>query len=181
MGHLSLGTCTRRVVRFPSGRCLRLYLHPLQHGSNHSKRVDIETEGYRGTMPNTNRVTVRHKNKTLDLSTMPREELEYLRTQILLDLHDIEQQVSWAKYQQKADGIEYDHGWMRGALKAARIKEDDISKIDDLLEGMPYTRDKAMRDIIELKRAVRQFLVNRMLGTELEDLIRRLDQEYGYE
>jgi hypothetical protein len=68
---------------------------------------------------------------------------------------------------------------MRGAIKAARIKEADIEKIDDLLEGMPYTRSKAERDIIELKRAVRKFLVNRLLGTELEEMIRELDEVYG--
>lgn len=130
-------------------------------------------------MPNTNRTTVRYKNKTLDLSSMTREELEPLLTHIRLDLHDIDQQISWAKYQQKAEGIEYDHRWMRGAIKAARIKEGDIEKIDDLLEGMPYTRSKAERDIIELKRAVRKFLVNRLLGTELEEMIRELDEVYG--
>ena len=130
-------------------------------------------------MPNTNRMTVRYKNKTLDLSSMTREELEPLLTHIRLDLHDIDQQISWAKYQQKAEGIEYDHRWMRGAIKAARIKEADIEKIDDLLEGMPYTRSKAERDIIELKRAVRKFLVNRLLGTELEEMIRELDEVYG--
>jgi hypothetical protein len=104
---------------------------------------------------------------------------KYLLTHIRLDLHDIDQQISWAKYQQKAEGIEYDHRWMRGAIKAARIKEADIEKIDDLLEGMPYTRSKAERDIIELKRAVRKFLVNRLLGTELEEMIRELDEVYG--
>jgi hypothetical protein len=47
-------------------------------------------------MPNTNRTTVRYKNKTLDLSSMTREELEPLLTHIRLDLHDIDQQISWA-------------------------------------------------------------------------------------
>ena len=130
-------------------------------------------------MPNTNRTTIRYKNKDLDLTTMTRQDLENLRTSIRLDLHDIEQQISWAKYQKKADGIEPNHHWMRGAIKAARIKEDDIKKIDNILEGMPYSLSKAERDIIDLKRAVREFLVNRMLGTELEDMIRRLDEEYG--
>ena len=127
---------------------------------------------------NTNKTTVRHKGKILDLTEMTRENLEDLRLQIRLDMIDITEQISWARYQQKNNHVEYDHVWAKGAIKAARIKEADIEKIDEVLKDMPYSLSKAERDVIELKRSVRKFLASRMFSTELQELITRLDREY---
>lgn len=126
----------------------------------------------------TNKTTIRHKGTILDLSSMTREELEDLRQQINLDLLDITEQISWARYQKDNNHIEYDHKWAKNAVAAARIKQNDIEKIDNALVGMPYSLSKAERDIIELKHAVRKFLASRMFSTELEELIVRLDREY---
>ena len=130
-------------------------------------------------MAYTNRTTVRYKGNMLDLEKMPRKKLESLRTQINLDLADVENQIGWAKYEKEASGIKYEQDWMKKALAAARIKAGDIEKIDEMLEGMPYEKDKAAQDIIELKRAINDYLEGTIGYNAILDRIKTTEDDYG--
>ena len=129
-------------------------------------------------MANTDRTTIRYKNNLLDLTTLSREELEMLRTSLYLDMVDVENQVGWAR-QEEREGGHLDRSWMKKAIIAAKIKRDDIGKIDALTAGMPYSKSKAERDIIELKRAIRDYLNRRLYQDALEQRLIKLDEVYG--
>lgn len=129
-------------------------------------------------MPYTNKTTIQHRKRIIDLTKLSKNELVSLRTQMYFDLADIENQINWAKAKYKKEGIEYSHQWMERAIKAAKIKQDDIPKIQDVIDSMP-DEQTAVEDIIMLKGLVRKFIVNRAITKELEHAIQHLDHVYG--
>ena len=130
-------------------------------------------------MTYTNRHMVQHKKNRIDLNDLNRMDIENLRTQINLDLTDIQNQIDWARSDFVLDDVPYDRGWMKSATQAAKIKTIDIEKIDDHLKGMPYEKDKTVRDIADLIRVIRQYFDQNLPYESLMERMEALEKEYG--
>lgn len=130
-------------------------------------------------MAYTNKHTIIHKGKKIDLLQIERQEIEDLRAQIRLDLTDIQNQIDWARSDFALNDMPYDRGWMRSATQAAKIKTLDIEKIGEVLKGMPYKKDKASRDITDLIRVIRDYLDQNLSYESLVERMEYLEDEYG--
>lgn len=129
-------------------------------------------------MPYTNKTTIKHKRQMIDISTMSSKDLKELRTQMFLDLADIENQVAWKLSDYETDKTPYDRKWMKKATTAAKIKRDDIDKIDELLKSIPESMSKEEYDLRELLIVINEYMDGVLSPIVLDELLERLNREY---
>lgn len=129
-------------------------------------------------MPYTNKTTIKHKRQMIDISTMSNKDLKELRTQMFLDLADIENQVAWKLSDYETDKTPYDRKWMKKATTAAKIKRDDIDKIDELLKSIPESMSKEEYDLRELLIVINEYMDGVLSPIVLDELLERLNREY---
>ena len=129
-------------------------------------------------MAYTNRHTVKHKRKLINLKLLGKRELENLKRQITIDLADIENQISWAKSNLEVHGVQYNYDWMEKAVTASQIKERDIIKVNIYLDSAPSSASSEEEDLRELLTTVKDYMGGSLHPTVLDELIERLDKQY---
>ena len=129
-------------------------------------------------MSYTNVNTVMYNKKKIDLREATQEELKTIRTRLSFDLFDIEEQISWAKSNLETKGTKYDPDWMASAIVAARIKGNDIKKIDKIVSDKKYLISDHEANLRELLSTISDYMKGLLAPVVLDDLIEKLQREY---
>lgn len=123
-------------------------------------------------MGHTGKYTVRRKDKTYSIDKMDITDLIILKSNLLLDVLDIQNQIDTAIDLEKTGGIKYNRAWIGKAISAAKIKMNDVHKLESILDGVDMQQEIEEYKVEPSGIDMHKILTKAMKGLVPDDIIK---------